>query len=243
MYLRIEAAATPMLARQLIPHDIFLWLSSDLAIFSDWLAALLGEEGVGSKEITLAIALIKREDIIAILNTLDGALVDPHESVATEHGEAFYKWLKEGIEKGTIKVNTDDADVHVLPEGVFINEGIFKKYASIFKIPIHLIVFYAQFGNLMGIVSKGPNDHLYNMIFGKPVSNFTSFTGGGLAGQGATTQKGMLITDPGRIFMSTEIPTVNTTLKTQSSTSPGSHQFPINAANLKATIIPSTTSK
>jgi hypothetical protein len=240
MYLRIETTATPMLARQLIPHDIFLWLSNDLAVFSDWLAALLGEEGIGSKEISLAMALIKREDIIAILNSLDGALVDPHESIATEHGEAFYKWLKEGIEKGAIKVNTDDADVHVLPEGVFLNEGIFKKYASVFKIPIHLIVFYAQFGNLMGIVPKGPNDHLYNMIFGKPVSNFTSFTGGGLA-QGAAAQKGMLITDPARVFMK-EIPAVSATLKTTGSASPGNHQFPAKA-ELIAKTIPSTTSK
>lgn len=241
-YLRIESEATPMLARQLIPHDIFLWLSSDLSIFSDWLAALLGEEGVGSKEITLAIALIKREDIIAILNTLDGALVDPHESMATEHGEAFYKWLKEGIENGTIKVNTDDADVHVLPEGVFINEGIFKKYAAIFKVPIHIMIIYAQFGNLMGIVAKGANDHLFHMLYGKPVSNFTSFTGGGLASQGGSTQKGMLITDPGRIFINTEIPAVSTTLKTTGSTTPSNYQFPVKT-DLNAKIIPTTTSK
>lgn len=243
MYFRIEAEATPLLARQLIPHDVFLWLSSDLSVFSDWLAALLGEEGVGSKEITLAIALIKREDIIGVLNTLDGALVDPHESVATEYGEAFYKWLKAGIEKGTIAVNTDNADVHVLLEGVFLNEGIFKKYASVFKIPVHLIVFYAQFGNLMGIVSKGPNDHLYNMIFGKPVSNFTSFTGGGLTHQSSAGQKGMLITDPGRIFVNTAIPAAHTTLRTQSSTSPGSHQFPTKVDLTVKKTTPTTTSK
>ena len=139
-------------------------------------------------------------------------------------------------------MNTDDAQVHVLPEGVFLNEGIFKKYASVFKIPIHLIVFYAQFGNLMGVVPKGPNDHLYNMIFGKPVSNFTSFTGGGLANQAGAAQKGMLITDPSRIFINKEVPSVSSTLKTSGVTSPGNHQFPAKT-DLAARIILTTTSK
>src|SRR3989338_9902095 len=75
-YLRIETEVTPLLARQLISRDAFLWLSSDWSVFSDWLAALLSQEGVGSREITWALALIKRDDILAILNSLDGALID-----------------------------------------------------------------------------------------------------------------------------------------------------------------------
>src|SRR3990167_10441962 len=59
MYLKIEKEATPLLARQLMPQDTFLWLSNDIAIFTDWLAALLDEEGVGAKQITWIISLIK----------------------------------------------------------------------------------------------------------------------------------------------------------------------------------------
>src|SRR5205085_726721 len=124
-YLRIEKEVTSLLARQLIPRDVFMWLSSDLVVFSDWLAALLGQEGAASKEITWALELIKQEDILAILNSLDGAVVTMRESVATEYGEAFYKWLKESLEKNEIPVNTDKADVHVVKEGVFISTKLF----------------------------------------------------------------------------------------------------------------------
>ncbi|EKD92172.1 MAG: putative cytosolic protein [uncultured bacterium] len=244
-YFRVEKEATPLLARQLIPHEIFLWLSNDISIFSDWLAALLGEEGVGSKEISLAIALIKREDIIAILNTLDGALVDAHEPVATEHGEAFYKWLKAGIESGEIAVNTDDALVQVVPEGVLIEEKLFKKYIDVFKVPVHLLVVYSQFGNLMGIVEKGPNDHLFRRLFGKAAVNFTSFTGGGLTQKGSS-HEGILISDASRVFTHKEIPEASSALKSANQTPPPSHhQMPTENAVLQKVISssPSSTSQ
>lgn len=176
-YLRIESEVTPLLARQLIPHDVFLWLSSDLSVFSDWLAALLGEEGVGSKEITWSLAIIKRDDIIAVLNTLDGASIDSQLSDATEYGEAFYVWLKEGIDKGNIAVNKDDASVHVVAEGVLIEKKLFKQFADLTKAPVNFAVIHAQFGNLMGIAKKGGNDYLHAAYFspGETATTFATF--------------------------------------------------------------------
>ncbi len=226
-YLRIESEVTPLLARQLIPHDIFLWLSSDLSVFADWLAALLGEDGVGSKEITWALALIKREDILAILNTLDGAAVDMRESIATQHGEGFYKWLKEGIESGEIAVNTDDASVQVVAEGVLVEEKLFKKYIDLFKVSAHVLTVYAQFGNPFGITEKGPNDHLFRRLFGKSGgATFTSFAGTAPGQKGGTSHEGILISDAGRIFINKEAPTATALKSANQAPPPSHHQMP-----------------
>lgn len=176
-YLRIELEITPLFARQLIPNDAFLWLSSDLSVFSDWLAALLGEEGVGSKEITWILGILRREDIIAVLTTLDSASVDTSFSDATEYGEAFYTWLKAGIEKGDIAVNSDDASVHVVPEGVLVEKKLFKQFADLAKVPVNFTVIYTQFGNLMGIAKKGGGDYLHAAYFspGETATTFATF--------------------------------------------------------------------
>lgn len=193
-YLKVEKEATPLLARQLIPHEIFLWLSNDLTVFADWLAALLGEEGVGSKEISLAVALIKREDILAILNTLDGALIDmiaPQDPAV----DAFYQWLRDGIEKSEITVNKDDSGVHVVNEGVLIEKKLFKQFADLSKMPVNFAVVFTKFGNLMGIASKGGNDYLHAAYFspGEGGSSFTTFSGAMAQKSKSVAREGMVV--------------------------------------------------
>ena len=165
VYLRIEAEVTPLIARQIIPRDIFLWLSSDLAIFADWLAALLNQEGVGSKEITWILMLIKRDDIMAIFNTMDGATIEATLPAATEYAEAFLKWLKAAIEKGELPINTDAAGLHIVAEGLLIENKIFKQFVDICNMPVKFQVVYAQFGNLMGIVKKSGSDFFHAAYF------------------------------------------------------------------------------
>lgn len=194
MYLRIEAEVTPLIARQLIPKDIFLWLSSDLAVFSDWLAALLNQEGVGSKEITWILMLIKRDDIIAILNSLDGAAIDMTLPPATEYAEAFLKWLKEMIAKGELQINTDTAGLHVVPEGLLIENKIFKQFVDLCQMPINFQIVYAQFGNLMGIVKKSGSDFLHAAYFspGETGGGKTSFASG-MAQRTRASHEGMVV--------------------------------------------------
>lgn len=200
-YLKIEKEATPLLARQLIAPDVFLWLSHDPVVFADWLAALLGEPGVGSKEISLAISRTKREDILAILNGLDSApveMIEPPEKYADD----FYRWLKEGIEKGEIEVNTDKASVHVVNEGVLIEKKLFKQFADLMKLPVNFSVVYVQFGNLMGIPKKGGNDYLHAAYFSpsEGASSFTTFSGKTTqVGKGAV-HEGMIV-DVKDVFM------------------------------------------
>ena len=208
IYLRLQAHITPMLARQLIPHDFFLWLSSDVLLFSDWLAALLGEEGMGSKELTWALALIKREDILTVLSTLDGALVDSVMPPDMEHGEAFYRWLKAGIEDGSIKVNGNDAGVHVVTEGVLLEKKLFKQFVDWAGIPVNFLVVYYQVGNLLGITKRGGADFIHAAYFsGESAGNYSTFAGG-LAQKSKTHHEGMVV-DPQAIFLKQESATLS----------------------------------
>src|SRR3989338_1380489 len=177
-FMRIESEVTLLLARQVMSPDLFHWLSNDFAIFSDWVAALLDHEGSGAEEIGWALSIVKREDILAILNGLDGAQIEAQLPVATEYGEAFYQWLKEEIEKGNIPVNTDDANVHHLHEGVLLEKQLFKRFVDVMNAPVNFMVVYAQFGNLVCIVQTSGDDFLHAKYFSKGTSGAraTAFT-------------------------------------------------------------------
>lgn len=208
-YLRIETEATPLLARQLMPRDVFLWLSNDLSLFSDWLAALLNQEGVGSREITWALALIKREDIIAILNTLDGAAIDSDATLSTEHADAFYRWIKEAIAKGEITANADDSGLFRVPEGILLEKKLFKQFADYCGLSVNFTVVYVQFGNLMGIAKKGGNDYLHAAYFSpsEASSSYTTFSSG-TANKGKSAKEGMVV-DAELLFLNKEVPALS----------------------------------
>ena len=182
-YLRIETEVTPLIARQLIPDEAFLWLSSDLSVFSDWLAALLDEEGVGAKQITWALMLIKREDIIAILSSLEGANPDRKLSIATEYGEEFYRWLRNSIEDGSLDLNDPKSGVALTREGLFIENGVFFKFARLFGLPINAMIIRAQFGNGFGIIKRSGEDFLHANAFGTSdiLGGYSTFSATGSA--------------------------------------------------------------
>lgn len=225
-YLRIETESTPLLARQLLPRDAFLWLSSDLSLFSDWLAALLNQEGVGSREITWALALIKREDIIAILNTLDGAAVDSEATPTTEHADAFYRWLKEAIAKGEITPNADDSGLFRVPEGILLERKLFKQFVDYCGLSVNILVVYVQFGNLMGIAKKGGNDYLHAAYFSpaEATSSYTTFSSGA-TNKGKSAKEGMVV-DPELLFLNKEIPALSH-LKSAKMMTAQHHQIPV----------------
>ncbi len=228
-YIRIESEVTPILARQLISKEGFAWLSSDLAVFSDWLAALLDQEGLGGKEITWALALIKREDLIATLTTLDGATVEMTEPVATENTEAFYKWLKEKLASGEITVNKNDSSVHVVAEGVFIEKKLFKQFADLAKSPVNFAVVFAQFGNLMGIASKGGGDFVYAQYFSHGqggAANASAFSAG-VAQKSNMPQREGIVVRADKVFLdAAKIPEVNESLKAVNPRTPDNHKQP-----------------
>lgn len=235
VYLRLEKEVTPLLARQLIPSEYFLWLSSDPLLFADWLAALLDEEGVGAQEVTFAIKLVKRDDIIAVLNTLDGANVDMTEPAATKHAEEFYRWLKKRIATGELAVNTDDASIHVVPEGVLIEKRLFKHYIDVFKLPMNFLALYHEFGNLLGVVKRRGIGYMHT-AYSAP-SEFSA--GGGYSTFSNTNTRGRgpregMVADPHAIFINKEINSVSS-LRTMKPLVAAQYQSPLKiSADLKA---------
>lgn len=159
-YRRLEVPINSILARQIMPETGFLWLSSHWRVFSDWLDAL-NQGGAGGERIAHLISLLKLEDILALLEQLQGFQVDVLEPDANEHGERFLRWLKTQIDKGELRVNTPDALIHVIEDGVFVDKQLFKQYADLIKSPVNIQVVFTQFGNLIGAVKRSGQDYLF----------------------------------------------------------------------------------
>lgn len=222
-YLRIEKEVTLLLARQAMPRELFIWLSNDIKMFSNWIAALLGEEGHESNIISWALALVKRDDILAILASLEGTHINPLEATATEYGEAFYEWLKEALENDELAIDSDEASIHQVEEGIFLEKKLFKQFVDLSNVPVNFMVVFTQFGNLMGITEKGGNDFMHAQYFSgsDQVSRSSTF--------GTSTHKlrnGMVLSDPSMIFMNSQVPATTSLLKAMQAKIPESQNVP-----------------
>ncbi len=148
---RLDNVIKPMLARQIMPPVAFQWLTADLQVFADWLDALTGDRAQGGR-LAHTLGLMPLEDILDLINTLVQVPLDLRESSANQYGEQFFQWLVDALNNNDIKVNSADGGVHVVDEGLFIEEKLFKQYAEMMKIPVNDKVVFAEFGNMFGIV-------------------------------------------------------------------------------------------
>ena len=110
-YQRSQHSVTAILVRQLLPSDGFAWLSSDLAIFTDWLDALRGEDGGGEGRFIHTLELIKLAGVEPYVTGMSGVPnQDGENSPATAlMVDQFLSWLQDGLANKSIKVNTADA--------------------------------------------------------------------------------------------------------------------------------------
>jgi hypothetical protein len=210
-YLKIETEVTLLLARQIMPRELWMWLSRDVDIFSDWVRALLGQEGDEPMQLTAFLAMIKREDIIAVLSALDGALTQGEAPTDSADAEAFYQWLLQMIRAGKIKVNAPDSGVFITPEGVLLDKKLFKQFSDFCGRQININIVYVKFGNLMGIPKKGGEDFLHAQYFShdEVVKTFSTFSStAGAHAKGRTLHEGMVV-DPHLIFIDKAAPTVS----------------------------------
>lgn len=226
-YQRLQKPALLMLLHQVVPKIGFMWLMKDLQVFADWIHALLAEEGDGGQVAQVAM-LIKYEDVLEALNALPQIIVTQEVSPETEHGEAFFNWLKNELIADNIKVNTAEAHVHRVQEGVFLERKLFKQFADVYNVPVSMNVVFAQFGNLLGIAEKGGADFMHRQFFSEYLE--TGSKGSSFAGPFAAKQKsireGMVVSDPNLIFMNKN-PTVTPMLKSASASSgAGQHALP-----------------
>ena len=212
---RLQGSITVLLARQLMSHEGFLWISSDFNIYSQWLDALNGEDGRGGG-IRSALALVKLDDIMDLLNALGQLSEELTVPSVNREGEAFFRWLRDGISNQTIAVNTSDALVHVVDDGVFIDDKIIKKFSDLSPSAIGLFVVKHQVGNLLGIPQKCGEDFLHAMFFGE-AAGFSGVTSGS-----RSNRSGMVLNDASILDLSgrytAKSPFVNTHQTLQSNT-------------------------
>ncbi len=153
-FARLGVSITGMLARQLMPESGFLWISSHWRLFADWLDAINGGGTQGGR-LTHIIALIKLEDILELMNDFKEFDVEAILPNSNEEGEKFCRWLQQGVHDESIAVNTPEALVHFLEEGVFVDKQLFKRYIDNIKGHVDFQSLYIQFGRLMGVDKKG----------------------------------------------------------------------------------------
>tara|TARA_B100001093_G_C26855665_1_gene1027284 strand:+ start:4917 stop:6131 length:1215 start_codon:yes stop_codon:yes gene_type:complete len=203
LHQRLQGAITVLLARQLMPREGFLWISSNLDIYSQWLDALNGDDSRGGG-IRRALALIKLDDIMELLNALGQLSEELVIPSVNREGEAFFRWLRDGISNQSIAVNTADAMVHMVDEGVFIDDKIIKKFTDLSPASIGLFVVKHQVGNLLGIPQKCGEDFLHAMFFGES-AGFSSVTSGS-----RSNRSGMVLNDRSILDLSGQYHTKST---------------------------------
>jgi len=251
VYQRLDITLRHLLARQLMPEQGYQWIASDLHVLADWFDAISGEEGGGGVLIHI-LSYIKNEDVVALQNSLVQVPLKQTESPATEHGQAFYEWLTDGLDKQKIKVNTADAGVHIVKEGLFLERPrIFREFLEVYNQPVTLTVVYAQFGNLMGIAKKGGYDFMNGQYFSEysesRESGAAAFASP-LAGKQQSLRDGMVLASPGRVFLNARIPAVSPMMRAMQSKAPAIANLPTlrtgkSSAASKPTPLPTPTPK
>ncbi len=229
VYQRLDVTLRHLLARQLMPEQGYQWIACDLHVLADWFDAVSGEEG-GGGALVHTLSYMKREDVVALQNSLVQVSVTQKESPATEHGQAFYRWLTDGLEKQNIKVNTADAAVHVVDQGVFLERPrLFKEFLEVYNQPVTLNTVYAQFGNLMGIAKKGGYDLMNAQYF----SEYSESREAGaaafaspLAGRQQSLRDGMVLAAPGRVFLNAQIPAITPMMRQMQSKAIAHYDLP-----------------
>lgn len=130
IYQRLDRPLVLLLARDIVPELGYMWLSSDMKVYADWLDALRGEQS-GGVIVEYLLTLMKWEDILARAETFEKVPVHAKVATATQQGDAFLAWLKAEIERGNIPQNSTEPGIHHVDEGVFIEHRVFQQYSDV----------------------------------------------------------------------------------------------------------------
>lgn len=202
VYQRLDSSLTVLLARQLLPEIGFNWIASDLSIFADWLDALQGDFSRGGR-ICHVLSLLDYDDLFEFRESLELLAIEQLSAAEVDYGAQFHEWVRDGVEKGDIKVNVADALVHVVAEGVFIDKQLFKQFADIVRMPVSFNVVFQQFGNAIGAT-------IQSQLFAKYISSYPSAKQGSspFTSRSAAEHSGVVVTDAAMIFQK-DVPAAN----------------------------------
>lgn len=144
-----------LFSRQLMPKEGFLWLSSDLDIFIDWLSALRGDVSGSGRRIGRTLSLLPLEDILALMKSMPPVLVESSLPKEYQVDDQFYIWLREGLANGSIVINTNEANVHLLDDGtMYLNNEIFKRFVESHKLNHDVNKLARDFNDRFGLDSQ-----------------------------------------------------------------------------------------
>ena len=155
VYQALNHEAAALLARQMMPQEGFVWLSSDLELFIDWLDALRGGAGESGRKVSRILSLILNDDLMAFLKDLGQIPIEIFNPKEMPLQDQFLIWLREGIANKTIALNTNDAGVHLLDNGIlFINNEMFKRFLETNKISADVNKLAREFADEFALSSR-----------------------------------------------------------------------------------------
>jgi len=164
---KLSHIVTPILATPLMPEIGALCLREQPELFAAWIAILARDDSVEDPFAADFKAYNSKYLNGKYVRCLDDIELESFLDMELEAGEAFWKWMKEGIQSGKIAINKEKGFVHKVGDGLFIDyKELAKKFSSIYsdKFPNWTVV--VQQFNSMGIAKLSGGDYKYEQFFG-----------------------------------------------------------------------------
>lgn len=211
-----HAVLMGMVVHLLMPKEGLDWLRRDPELFHEWLNAMEVEEGHLQGRLAPALVYILREDADFLLDALPDILVDQVATPDTTHGEAFYSWLRRGLEDQSIGVNGNDAMVHIVNNGLFIEfPGLVRDFVTkVYAVPVNFNVVFQQFGNLFGLVKLGGMDFRHDAFFSDyPGTKSMGGNAGIMSRPASSLRQGIVVNNPHNFYLNGEVPPTSKHMK------------------------------
>ncbi|OGO97899.1 MAG: hypothetical protein A3F41_05410 [Coxiella sp. RIFCSPHIGHO2_12_FULL_44_14] len=245
---RMAKELTVLLAKQIMPHEGLVWLSSDAQQIVDWLVILLDESLIGGVLADILTIIKLDEDR---LNKLDQRSLLEHEywldpvdpklkslpaisvvlktATGTAVGEAFLNWLQDGVAQGQFAINSADAGLHAVEGGLFIEyPEIFRKFSEQFDKPLHIV--FTQFAYLLGFLKQGGDVRFDQFFSSYPISALrragTGFDFATLSSKEGSLRKGIVLQDASLVFAKS-MPEISQYLKMDQSNTQAANALPV----------------
>lgn len=164
---KLANAITPLLAQKIVPDVGFICLSGQPDLLASWLSVLARDDS-GNDTLSTDMKMYNKQFYDHRTKMLQDVLIEGLLIDGLQAGEAFWKWLKEGLKDKTISVNEKNSKIHKVAGGLFIDyKALAKDFSSIYgsKFP-NWVVVSGQF-NSMGIAKLSGHDYKFDQFFGK----------------------------------------------------------------------------
>lgn len=202
---RMERSMRLLLARQIMPTELFSWIVQFPEVFAEWLEVLEDDEGGGGR-FRKILQLYEIPVPGSIKVNLPVSDVAPQTSPATEYAEMFLRWLRQAIANGDVSFNQRDSNVFMTSEGAFVDKALFKQFVATFNLSTSPQLVYSQFGELFGLQRTSSLDYRVDQVAMKNNAGAKNFLGQ-VNAETIKAREGALLTSAGILF-GTSVPAV-----------------------------------